>query len=73
MIILNFNIGIFHKGYLEMNRKIIAKKYLKKRFILDILILIPIIAVIIKRSPVYYLEFFIFLKLIDLKFFYGII
>ena len=73
MIILNFNIGIFRNGYLEMNRKIIAKKYVKKRLFFDILILIPIIVVIINKSPIYYLEFLVFLKFVDLKFFYGII
>ena len=53
-ILISFNTGYYYSGIIVMNRKLIVKNYLSRRFILDILATIPFQWIVILNSEVIY-------------------
>lgn len=53
-ILLNFNVAYYSRGMLVLNQRQIVQHYLKGKFIVDFIVLIPFL---IGRSNVPYVEF----------------
>ena len=63
-IILNFNVAYYSRGVLVLNQLHIMKHYVKGKFILDFIVIIPFM---IGRSNVSYIEFVLLFRVSRVK------